>query len=51
MEYYRGLFGGEVTNIQKSEHGKCLHAELHLGLFTFQIHLEKHIKEIIYELF
>lgn len=31
MEYYNGLFGGEITNIQKSEDGKCLHGELHLG--------------------
>ncbi|MFJ5714312.1 VOC family protein [Neobacillus sp. NPDC093127] len=31
MEYYHSLFGGEITNIQKSNDGKCLHAELHLG--------------------
>ncbi|WP_066074742.1 VOC family protein [Neobacillus soli] len=31
MEHYQGLFGGEITNIQKSDDGKCLHAELHLG--------------------
>jgi PhnB protein len=31
MEYYKGLFGGEMNNIQKSDDGKCLHGELHLG--------------------
>lgn len=31
MEYYRDLFGGKITNIQKTGDGKCLHAELHLG--------------------
>ena len=31
IEYYRSQFGGEITNIQKSNDGKCLHAELHLG--------------------
>jgi PhnB protein len=31
MDYYQSLFGGELTNIQKSDDGKCLHAELHLG--------------------
>jgi PhnB protein len=31
MEHYQGLFGGEITNIQKTGDGKCLHAELHFG--------------------
>jgi len=31
MEYYKDVFGGEITNIQKSDDGKCLHAELHFG--------------------
>lgn len=31
MEYYRNLFGGELSNIQQSEDGKCLHAELIFG--------------------
>ncbi|MFJ7725109.1 VOC family protein [Neobacillus sp. NPDC097160] len=31
MEFYQNLFGGEITNVQKSGDGKCLHAELHLG--------------------
>ena len=31
IEYYQSLFGGEITNIQKSNDCKCLHAELHLG--------------------
>jgi PhnB protein len=31
MEYYQELFGGEITNIQKTGDGKCLHAELHFG--------------------
>jgi PhnB protein len=31
MEHYQGIFGGEISNIQKTEDGKCLHAELHLG--------------------
>ncbi|HEY2421629.1 MAG TPA: VOC family protein [Neobacillus sp.] len=31
MDFYQSLFGGELTNIQKSDDGKCLHAELHLG--------------------
>jgi PhnB protein len=31
MEVYQGLFGGGITNIQKTDDGKCLHAELHLG--------------------
>ena len=31
MEYYQGLFGGDIKNIQQTEDGKCLHAELHLG--------------------
>lgn len=40
MEYYRSIFGGEVKNVQladgiemfKGQEGKCLHAELHLGV-------------------
>ena len=31
MEYYQGLLGGEISNIQKDGNGKCLHAELHFG--------------------
>jgi len=31
MEYYKNLLGGEITNIQKNDNDKCLHAELHLG--------------------
>ena len=31
MDYYQALFGGEITNIQKTGDGKCLHAELHFG--------------------
>jgi len=31
MEHYQSLFGGEITNVQKSDDGNCLHAELHLG--------------------
>jgi PhnB protein len=31
MEYYQSLFGGEISNIQKTDDGKCLHAELHFG--------------------
>ncbi|WP_040206135.1 VOC family protein [Neobacillus jeddahensis] len=31
IAYYKGLFGGEMTNVQKTDDGKCLHAELHLG--------------------
>lgn len=39
MEYYQGIFGGEIKNVQQAddvemfkEHkGKVLHAELHLG--------------------
>lgn len=31
MDYYKDLFGGEITNIQKSDDGRCLHAELHFG--------------------
>ncbi|RUL50785.1 VOC family protein [Lysinibacillus antri] len=31
MSFYRNLFGGEMMNIQESEDGKCLHAELTVG--------------------
>lgn len=31
IEFYRNIFGGEITNLQKSEDGKCLHAELTVG--------------------
>jgi PhnB protein len=34
MEYYQGLYGGEIINIQKNDDGKCLHAELHVGNST-----------------
>jgi PhnB protein len=31
MEYYQSIFGGDITNIQNKDDGRCLHAELHLG--------------------
>ncbi|MCQ6277652.1 glyoxalase/bleomycin resistance/extradiol dioxygenase family protein [Bacillus sp. EB600] len=31
MKFYKGIFGGEITNIQKTGDGMCLHAELQLG--------------------
>ncbi len=31
IEFYRNLFDGEIANVQKSEDGKCLHAELTVG--------------------
>lgn len=31
IEFYRNLIGGEILNVQKSEDGKCLHAELTVG--------------------
>lgn len=31
IEYYRNIFNGEIQNVQQTEDGKCLHAELVLG--------------------
>ncbi|HWK21735.1 MAG TPA: VOC family protein [Ureibacillus sp.] len=31
MEYYRNILNGEIRNIQQTEDGKCLHAELVVG--------------------
>lgn len=30
MEYYRELFGGEITNMRNTPDGKVMHAELHI---------------------
>ncbi|MBM7694190.1 PhnB protein [Peribacillus deserti] len=32
MKHYQSLLGGEIKNVQNTEEGKCLHAELHLGV-------------------
>ena len=31
MEYYRNILNAEIRNIQQTEDGKCLHAELVVG--------------------
>ena len=31
MKHYQRILGGEIKNMQKTEDGKCLHAELHVG--------------------
>ncbi|HCG4536609.1 TPA: VOC family protein [Salmonella enterica subsp. enterica serovar Typhi str. AG3] len=31
IEYYRNILNGEIRNVQQTEDGKCLHAELVVG--------------------
>lgn len=31
LEFYRNLFNAELKNVQQTEDGKCLHAELAIG--------------------
>ncbi|KGR77063.1 VOC family protein [Ureibacillus sinduriensis] len=40
IEYYRNIFNGEIRNVQQTDDGKCLHAELVIGNST--IHFSDH---------
>lgn len=36
IEYYRNILNGEIRNVQRTEDGKCLHAELVVGSSIIQ---------------